>query len=313
MVAVHEQPAVAGLMSIAVHGVTLLGDTWLKASPIDLVAPFFMSYKPGFTGLGVLAGWLAALLGLSFYARRWIGAKRWRSLHRATLLVWLMAAVHTLGAGTDAGSAWLQAVVVAPGRWHPPDAPGAAPAAPPARRGPGGRPRQGGPGRPDRRPAPRPAPGGPSRLAPAAPGSGPAAARGPGAARRRRPMGRGCRRRAGRLGPDRLVAEPAMTDGIVIAGGGLAAQRCAETLRARGHDGPIRIVCGEPELPYDRPPLSKELLAGTVDDAALAFRSRHAYAEAAVDLIVGDRAVRLRPAGRRLELASAAALPATAS
>ncbi len=114
VVALHEQMAVAGLVAIGVHGITLLGDTWLKASPIDLVAPFFMSYKPGFTGLGVLAGWLAALLGLSFYARKWIGAKRWRSLHRATLLVWLMAAVHTLGAGTDAGSAWLQAIVAAP-------------------------------------------------------------------------------------------------------------------------------------------------------------------------------------------------------
>ena len=53
VVALHEQMAVAGLVAIGVHGITLLGDTWLKASPIDLVAPFFMSYKPGFTGLGV--------------------------------------------------------------------------------------------------------------------------------------------------------------------------------------------------------------------------------------------------------------------
>ena len=113
-VALHEQLAIGGLVAIAVHGVTLLGDSWLKAGPIDLVAPFFMTYRPGFTGLGVIAGWLALLLGLSFYARRWIGAKRWRSMHRATLLVWLMAAVHTLGAGTDAGAVWLQAIVAAP-------------------------------------------------------------------------------------------------------------------------------------------------------------------------------------------------------
>ncbi len=113
-IALHEQVALAGLVAIAVHGITLLGDTWLKAAPIDLVVPFGMGYRPGFTGLGVIAGWLAALLGLSFYARKWIGAKRWRSLHRATLLVWLLGAVHTLGAGTDAGSAWLQALVAAP-------------------------------------------------------------------------------------------------------------------------------------------------------------------------------------------------------
>ena len=36
-----------------------------------------------------------------------------------------------------------------------------------------------------------------------------------------------------------------MSDGIVVAGGGLAAQRCAETLRSQGYDGAIRIVCAE--------------------------------------------------------------------
>jgi 3-phenylpropionate/trans-cinnamate dioxygenase ferredoxin reductase subunit len=50
-----------------------------------------------------------------------------------------------------------------------------------------------------------------------------------------------------------------MTPGLLIAGGGLAAQRCCETLRALGHDGPITIV--GPERPYDRPPLSKEMPA----------------------------------------------------
>ena len=68
---------------------------------------------------------------------------------------------------------------------------------------------------------------------------------------------------------------------IVIAGGGLAAQRCAETLRAKGHDGPIRIVCAEDVRPYDRPPLSKEALAGepSLDDVAL--RPADWYAETA--------------------------------
>ena len=51
-------------------------------------------------------------------------------------------------------------------------------------------------------------------------------------------------------------------NGVVIAGGGLAGQRCAETLRRMGYDGAIRIVAAEPVAPYDRPPLSKELLAG---------------------------------------------------
>ena len=57
---------------------------------------------------GVLIGYyLAAALGLSYYARRKIGARLWRKLHRATFLVWLLALVHTIGAGSDAKEPWL--------------------------------------------------------------------------------------------------------------------------------------------------------------------------------------------------------------
>jgi len=72
---------------------------------------------------------------------------------------------------------------------------------------------------------------------------------------------------------------------IVIAGAGLAAQRCAETLRANGHDGPITMVGAEPHAPYDRPPLSKAVLAGERPD--LAFRP------ADVELITGTRVTRV--------------------
>ena len=54
---------------------------------------------------------------------------------------------------------------------------------------------------------------------------------------------------------------------IVIVGAGLAAQRCAEALRANGHDGPITMFGAEPHAPYDRPPLSKAVLAGERPEA----------------------------------------------
>ncbi|MEA2448403.1 MAG: methionine sulfoxide reductase heme-binding subunit, partial [Thermoleophilaceae bacterium] len=98
---VHEQTALAGLIAIAVHGITLLGDPWLKPGVAGLLVPFQMDYRPAFTGLGIIAGYLAALLGLTFYARRRIGAKLWRKAHRATVVVWALGMVHTLGAGTD--------------------------------------------------------------------------------------------------------------------------------------------------------------------------------------------------------------------
>lgn len=105
---VHEQAALGGLLAIAVHGLTLLGDPWLRPGLTGLLVPFTMGYRPLFTGLGVIAGELAVILGLSFYARRWISPRRWRTAHRLTPLVYVLGLVHALGAGTDAGSAWLQ-------------------------------------------------------------------------------------------------------------------------------------------------------------------------------------------------------------
>ena len=47
-----------------------------------------------------------SLLGLSFYARGRIGRQRWRKLHRFMALAWILGLVHSLGEGTDAGTAW---------------------------------------------------------------------------------------------------------------------------------------------------------------------------------------------------------------
>lgn len=113
LAALHEQLAVVGLVAIGVHAVTLLADPWLKPGLAGVALPGAMSYRPVFTPLGILAGYLCALLGLSFYARRRIGGRRWRSLHRFTVLAYVLAVVHALGAGTDAGSAWLRVPVLA--------------------------------------------------------------------------------------------------------------------------------------------------------------------------------------------------------
>jgi sulfoxide reductase heme-binding subunit YedZ len=115
MMGVHEHAALAGLVAIAIHGITLLGDTWLHAGPIGIAVPFAMDHEPLWTGLGIVGGYLAAALGLSFYLRRRIGVRRWRALHRATLLVYVLGVAHTLGAGTDASEPWLRAMLLATG------------------------------------------------------------------------------------------------------------------------------------------------------------------------------------------------------
>jgi 3-phenylpropionate/trans-cinnamate dioxygenase ferredoxin reductase subunit len=76
---------------------------------------------------------------------------------------------------------------------------------------------------------------------------------------------------------------------ILIAGAGLAGARCAETLRAEGYDGRIRLVGEEPFPPYERPALSKEFLAGerTADD--LLLRPPGFWAEQEIELVLGRR------------------------
>jgi len=113
LVAVHEQTALASLAAIALHGVALLPDRFLEPGLDGVLVPFAIDYRPGYVAAGIAGGYLAALLGLSFYARRRIGGKRWRSAHRATPLVYVLGLIHTLGAGTDAGSSWLRAFMLA--------------------------------------------------------------------------------------------------------------------------------------------------------------------------------------------------------
>lgn len=83
--------------------------------------------------------------------------------------------------------------------------------------------------------------------------------------------------------------------GMVIIGGGLAGGSAAKTLRAEGYPGPITLVAGEPHPPYLRPPLSKDYLAGTTDDAALEVNPSGWYAENGVDLLLAEPATELAP------------------
>jgi len=93
-----------------------------------------------------------------------------------------------------------------------------------------------------------------------------------------------------------------MSAGVVIAGGGLAAQRCAETLRRAGYDGRIRMICAEPHRPYDRPPLSKQVLLDEEHDQMLSFRAGEWYEENGVELVLGVRAAGLAPSQKLLAL-----------
>jgi methionine sulfoxide reductase heme-binding subunit len=109
----HERVALTCMGALAAHGLLLLGDAFLHPSLLDVLIPFRLDVTPFWTGLGVCAGYLVAGLSLSFYARRRIGARRWRKAHRLLPIAWAIAAVHVVGSGSDIGSLWLALPFVA--------------------------------------------------------------------------------------------------------------------------------------------------------------------------------------------------------
>jgi 3-phenylpropionate/trans-cinnamate dioxygenase ferredoxin reductase component len=89
--------------------------------------------------------------------------------------------------------------------------------------------------------------------------------------------------------------------GIVIVGGGLAAARTAEQLRRAEFTGAITIVSDEDHLPYDRPPLSKEVLRAETDDVFL--KPAEFYDENDITLRLGSGATSLDTAAQTVTLA----------
>jgi sulfoxide reductase heme-binding subunit YedZ len=102
----HEALSLGTLVALVVHALALLGDRYLTPSLADVTVPFMIDYRPFWSGLGIIGGWLLFLLGVSYYFRTRIGVARWRRLHRWTALAWVLGVVHAVGAGTDAGEAW---------------------------------------------------------------------------------------------------------------------------------------------------------------------------------------------------------------
>ncbi|HKU89653.1 MAG TPA: FAD-dependent oxidoreductase [Steroidobacteraceae bacterium] len=89
---------------------------------------------------------------------------------------------------------------------------------------------------------------------------------------------------------------------ILVIGAGQAAAQAVETLRKKGHVGPLTVVGDEALLPYQRPPLSKKYLSGAMEKDRLLFRHADHYAQHAVDLHLGFAVSNLDATAHRVEV-----------
>ena len=102
----HRTLALTGIGALAGHAAALVLDTTVKVSPLGLLIPGMVGYRPLATALGVLAAELMVLVYISFPLRKRIGTRNWRRLHWATYGIFAAATAHGLAAGTDSTRPW---------------------------------------------------------------------------------------------------------------------------------------------------------------------------------------------------------------
>jgi methionine sulfoxide reductase heme-binding subunit len=97
--AAHMTLSVCALIATAMHILTLLGASRLGPDVARLVVPGLWPYRETATALGVASAYALAILGPSYYARRTLGARRWRIAHRFVAVGLALAILHVVGGG----------------------------------------------------------------------------------------------------------------------------------------------------------------------------------------------------------------------
>ena len=137
LLAAHEALALLTFALIGAHGIALIFDPVLDASPLQVLIPFASPYEPLAAALGQFAALGMVGLGATFYLRRRLGIVRWRLAHRFIPVFWALGALHGALIGTDGLAAWslvatlpplVAALVLLGARWL-----GPGPATPPRR------------------------------------------------------------------------------------------------------------------------------------------------------------------------------------
>lgn len=105
----HQYTSLLGVAIALFHGLILLGDQYLNAGLFQVVVPFGVaSFQPVWVGIGQLSFYLMAIVSFSFYVRKQITPKIWRSVHFISFISFAFALLHGITSGTDTTAVWAQ-------------------------------------------------------------------------------------------------------------------------------------------------------------------------------------------------------------
>jgi len=113
------------------------------------------------------------------------------------------------------------------------------------------------------------------------------------------------RRPRGSRAPEKVIVEPNPITGpssVLIIGAGAAGNACAEMLRREGYRGPVTLVDGDRDAPYDRPNLSKDFLAGTAPEDWLPLHPKEFFETQRLEILSGVTAQNVDAKARTVRL-----------
>lgn len=106
----HQDLSAIGIGLAAVHGMLLAIDTNVTFTIAQVLVPGMAPYQPLAVAVGQVSLYLAGIVLASFYVRRHIGQRAWRTLHYLTFLAFAGSTIHGIAAGSDTGTPWAQAI-----------------------------------------------------------------------------------------------------------------------------------------------------------------------------------------------------------
>lgn len=104
----HEHLSLLSLGFLVLHVAVLLIEKVEPLSLTEVLVPFVSTYRPFWTGIGIITFYLTVIVTITFYIRKWISMKTFRVIHYLSVAAYFGALLHSVYAGTDTSLTWVQ-------------------------------------------------------------------------------------------------------------------------------------------------------------------------------------------------------------